>query len=57
MHMTDKPITKPHFFSESTYLTSGTTVILYKRICNSLVAVHALPTETPLCYVNRRKEC
>jgi hypothetical protein len=29
-------------------LISGTTVILYWRICNSLVAVHTLPTETIL---------
>jgi hypothetical protein len=29
MHMSDKPITKPHLFSKSTGLISGTTVILY----------------------------
>jgi hypothetical protein len=43
-------------FSQSTGLISGTTAILYGWICNCLVAVHAVPTETPLCYANRRKD-
>jgi hypothetical protein len=30
-------------------------VILYERICKSLVAVRALPTGTPLCRANRHK--
>jgi hypothetical protein len=29
---------------------------LYGRIWNSLVAVHALPTETPVCSANCRKD-
>jgi hypothetical protein len=48
MHTTDKPTTKP--------LISGTTVILYRQICDSLVAIHALPTETPLNSGNRHKD-
>jgi hypothetical protein len=43
-------------FSYTTDLISGTAVILYGRICKSLAAVHALPTETPLCHANRRKD-
>jgi hypothetical protein len=55
MHITDKPITKPHSFFIIPGLIIGTTVILYIQVCNSLVAVHALPTETPLCCANRQK--
>jgi hypothetical protein len=53
--MIDKPIKQLTLFSKSTFLISGTTVILHRRICRSSVSVLALPTETPLCRANRQK--
>jgi hypothetical protein len=56
MHVIDQPITKPPSFFIICRFNFQEELILYGRICNSLVALHALPTETPLSYANRSKD-